>query len=63
MKTYSRHAPASDEIYRELMAERTGENPENYRGRPFDMDLLTFAPSAPPPMPTRAPSAHRRTDT
>lgn len=44
-KAYGRHRPAEDEIYCALMAERTGEAPENYRARPFDADLLTYAPS------------------
>ena len=43
---YHRHAGATDEIYRTMMAERTGEDPENYRDRPFDMDLLDYAPSS-----------------
>jgi hypothetical protein len=47
MKAYGRHAPAADEIYCTMMAERTGEAPDNYRARPFDMELLFYAPSAP----------------
>lgn len=44
---HSRHSGGTDEIYRTMMAERTGEDPENYRNRAFDADLLDYAPSAP----------------
>lgn len=47
MKQHARRAAPSDEIYRNLMAELTGEDPDNYRNRPFDMELLDYAPSAP----------------
>jgi hypothetical protein len=46
-KAYGRHRPAADEIYCTMMAELTGEAPENYRGRPFDADLFDFKPSDP----------------
>jgi hypothetical protein len=57
MPTYSRHAFQEEIIYPQMMAERTGENPDNYRNRPFDMDLLDYSPSAPsapsaPPIPS-----------
>jgi hypothetical protein len=47
VKAYRRHAAGDDHIYCQMMAERTGEAADNYYGRPFDMDLLDYAPSAP----------------
>lgn len=45
MTTYSRHAFHEEIIYPQMMAELTGENPDNYRGRPFDADLFDYRPS------------------
>jgi hypothetical protein len=47
VRAYRRHAAGDDHIYCQMMAERTGEAADNYYGRPFDMDLLDYAPSAP----------------
>ena len=48
---HRRHAFQLEIIYPAMMAELTGEDPENYRNRPFDMEYLFFDPSKPLPNP------------